>query len=63
MATLVTLCAAPVIVALISTVFLGERPTRRLLFSAVLAMAGWGGMGFRTAKLGVLFAQKQTDST
>jgi DME family drug/metabolite transporter len=39
-ATLVTLCAAPVIVALISTTFLGEQPTRRLLFSAALAIGG-----------------------
>ena len=39
-ATLVTLCAAPVIVALISTTFLGERPTRRLVFAAGLAIAG-----------------------
>jgi len=39
-ATLVTLCAAPVIVALISTTFLGERPTRRLALAAGLAIAG-----------------------
>jgi DME family drug/metabolite transporter len=39
-ATLVTLCAAPVIVAVISTVFLGERPTRRLAFAASLAICG-----------------------
>ena len=39
-ATLVTLCAAPVIVALISTLFLGERPTVRLLLAAGLAIAG-----------------------
>lgn len=39
-ATLVTLCAAPVIVALISTTCLGERPTRRLALAAGLAIAG-----------------------
>lgn len=39
-ATLVTLCAAPVIVALISTTFLGERPTRQLVIAAVLAIVG-----------------------
>lgn len=39
-ATLVTLCAAPVIVALISTTFLGERPTRKLVLAASLAIVG-----------------------
>lgn len=39
-ATLVTLCAAPVIVALISTMFLGERPTRQLVIAAGLAIVG-----------------------
>ena len=39
-ATLVTLCTAPVIVALLSTVLLGERPTRRLVLAAGLAMVG-----------------------
>jgi DME family drug/metabolite transporter len=39
-ATLVTLCAAPVIVAVLSTVLLGERPTRRLAVAATLAILG-----------------------
>ncbi|MCC7367994.1 MAG: EamA family transporter [Chloroflexi bacterium] len=39
-ATLVTLCAAPVIVALVSTTFLGERATRQLLLAAGLAIGG-----------------------
>ncbi|MGE3267811.1 MAG: DMT family transporter [Chloroflexota bacterium] len=39
-ATLVTLCAAPVIVAVISVGLLGERPTRKLLAAATLAIGG-----------------------
>jgi DME family drug/metabolite transporter len=39
-ATLVTLCMAPVIVALLSVVLLGERPTRRLVAAAGLAIGG-----------------------
>src|SRR4051794_35824575 len=39
-ATLVTLCTAPVLVALLSTLLLGERPTRRLALAAGLAMLG-----------------------
>ena len=39
-ATLVTLCSAPVLVALLSTVLLGERPTRRLGMAAGLAILG-----------------------
>jgi DME family drug/metabolite transporter len=39
-ATLVTLCAAPVIVAAISTLFPGERLTGRLLLAAGLAIFG-----------------------
>jgi drug/metabolite transporter, DME family len=39
-ATLVTLCSAPVLVALLSTVLLGERPTRRLGLAAGLAILG-----------------------
>ena len=39
-ATLVTLCMAPVIVALLSVVLLGERPTRRLVMAAGLAIFG-----------------------
>ena len=39
-ATLVTLCTAPVIVAVVSVALLGERPTRRLVASAGLAIGG-----------------------
>ena len=39
-ATLVTLCSAPVLVALLSTVLLGERPTRKLGVAASLAIFG-----------------------
>jgi DME family drug/metabolite transporter len=39
-ATLVTLCTAPVLVALLSMVLLRERPTRRLALAAGLAMLG-----------------------
>jgi drug/metabolite transporter, DME family len=39
-ATLVTLCSAPVLVALLSTVLLGERPTRQLVAAAGLAILG-----------------------
>jgi DME family drug/metabolite transporter len=39
-ATLVTLCAAPVMVAVLSVAFLGERPTRRLAQAAGLAIGG-----------------------
>jgi DME family drug/metabolite transporter len=39
-ATLVTLCTAPVLVAVLSTVLLGERPSRRLGLAALLAMLG-----------------------
>jgi DME family drug/metabolite transporter len=39
-ATLVTLCSAPVLVAVLSTALLGERPTRRLGLAAGLAVVG-----------------------
>jgi DME family drug/metabolite transporter len=39
-AALVTLCTAPVIVALLSTVLLGERPTGRVVLAAGLAIGG-----------------------
>lgn len=39
-AALVTLCMAPVIVAALSTVLLGERPTRRLVLAAGCALLG-----------------------
>src|SRR4051794_1068838 len=39
-ATLVTLCTAPVLVALLSIVLLGERPTRRLALAAGGAIVG-----------------------
>jgi DME family drug/metabolite transporter len=39
-ATLVTLCSAPVIVAALSVALLGERPTRRLVVAAGLAIGG-----------------------
>lgn len=39
-ATLVTLCTAPVIVAIVSVSLLGERPTRRLVTAASLAIGG-----------------------
>jgi DME family drug/metabolite transporter len=39
-ATLVTLCTAPVIVAVLSVALLGERPTRRLVMAAGLAIGG-----------------------
>jgi DME family drug/metabolite transporter len=39
-ATLVTLCSAPVLVAVLSSVLLGERPTRRLSMAAGLAVVG-----------------------
>lgn len=39
-ATLVTLCTAPVIVAVLSVALLGERPTRRLVTAAGLAIGG-----------------------
>ena len=39
-ATLVTLCTAPVIVAVLSVALLGERPARRLVASAGLAIGG-----------------------
>ena len=39
-ATLVTLCTAPVIVAVLSVALLGERPTRRLVTAASLAIGG-----------------------
>jgi len=39
-ATLVTLCAAPVIVAVISVGVLGERPTRQFVLAAGLAIGG-----------------------
>jgi DME family drug/metabolite transporter len=39
-ATLVTLCSAPVLVAVLSAVLLGERPTRRLELAAGLAVVG-----------------------
>ncbi|HEX6544536.1 MAG TPA: EamA family transporter [Ktedonobacterales bacterium] len=39
-ATLVTLCLAPVLVALLSVVFLNERPTRRVLVALICALAG-----------------------
>lgn len=40
LATLVTLCLAPVIVALLSVALLGERPTRRTLAALVCALVG-----------------------
>ena len=39
-ATLVTLCTAPVIVAVLSVALLGERPTRHLVTAAGLAIGG-----------------------
>jgi DME family drug/metabolite transporter len=39
-ATLVTLCAAPVIVALFSAVFLSERPTPKVVAALLLAVGG-----------------------
>jgi DME family drug/metabolite transporter len=39
-ATLVTLCTAPVLVAVLSTVLLRERPTRRLGLATLLAILG-----------------------
>jgi drug/metabolite transporter, DME family len=39
-ATLVTLCAAPVLVALISTLLTGERPARVVMVALMLAVAG-----------------------
>lgn len=39
-ATLVTLCTAPVMVALIAAVFTGERLTRTVLFALAVALAG-----------------------
>jgi drug/metabolite transporter, DME family len=41
-ATLVTLCSAPVLVALISTLFTGERPSRVVIAALMLAIAGVG---------------------
>jgi drug/metabolite transporter, DME family len=41
-ATLVTLCLAPVIVATLSVALLGERPTRRILLALGCALAGIG---------------------
>jgi drug/metabolite transporter, DME family len=63
-ATLVTLCAAPVIVALVSTLFLGERLTGRLLLAAGLAISGTlllispaeGASGSEETALGLLLA-------
>lgn len=39
-ATLVTLCSAPVMVALLSAVLLGERPTLRVVAALAIALAG-----------------------
>jgi drug/metabolite transporter, DME family len=39
-ATLITLCTVPVIVALLSSVLLGERLTRRVLMALAIAVAG-----------------------
>jgi DME family drug/metabolite transporter len=39
-ATLVTLCSAPVLVALISTLLTGERPSRVVMLALALAIAG-----------------------
>jgi DME family drug/metabolite transporter len=41
-ATLVTLCSAPVLVALISTFLTGERPSRVVIIALALAVAGVG---------------------
>lgn len=43
-ATLVTLCLAPVMVAVLSVTLLGERPTRRILVALTCALAGIGGI-------------------
>lgn len=43
-ATLVTLCLAPVIVAVLSAALLGERPTRRVLVALACALAGIAGI-------------------
>lgn len=42
LATLVALCSAPVLIAILAAVFLGERPTRTLLVAIALAVAGVG---------------------
>ncbi len=43
-ATLVTLCLAPVLVAVLSVALLGERPTRRILAALFCALAGIAGI-------------------
>lgn len=60
-ATLVTLCTAPVLVALLSVIFLGEKPTGRTMAALLLALGGTallvggGPVGVRGAG-GVLLA-------
>jgi len=63
-ATLLTLCSAPVIVALLSLIIIGEKPTTNVLISLVLALAGTlllirpasGGSFYATDLSGHLFA-------